>query len=212
MPFLQKKPQTSTSAPLYTLGLNKTILVVGLGNVGEQYDGTRHNIGFECVDTFVDSQEFSKWIEKKDLHCFIADTTLGNTRVMAIKPTTLMNISGEAVQAVSNFYKIGPENIVVVHDELDIPFGQLRTRIGGSSAGHNGVKSLIKYIGEDFGRVRIGIGPKSPEEMDSAAFVLAKFSDQERENLKLITNEASAVLTEYIFGGQLQNETRSIIS
>jgi PTH1 family peptidyl-tRNA hydrolase len=212
MPFLQRKPQTSTSAPLYTLGLNKTILVVGLGNVGKKFDGTRHNIGFAAVDAFAQSQDFSAWIEKTDLGCLITDAILGNTKVIVIKPTTLMNLSGEAVQAVSSFYKVGPENSVVVYDELDIPFGQIRTRIGGSSAGHNGIKSVIKYFGEEFGRVRIGIGPKSPESIDSVDFVLGKFNKEQSENVPALTNEASAILTEYIFGEQLSNETRTVIT
>jgi len=211
MPFLQKKPQVSTNVPLYTVGLNKTVLVVGLGNIGEKFDDTRHNIGFASVDTFAASQDFEKWIVKTDFGCLFSNATLGNTRVIVIKPTTLMNLSGEAVQAVSAFYKIEPQGIVVVHDELDIPLGQIRTRVSGGSAGHNGVKSIIQHIGEDFGRVRVGIGPKSPEEMDSAAFVLAKFSAAEQANLKLVTNEVSAILTEYIFGGQLPHETRSVI-
>ncbi len=212
MPFLQKKPDITTNAPLFTLGLNKTVLVVGLGNVGKEYDGTRHNIGFECIDNFVNSQDFSNWVAKKDLKCLLADATLGNTRVIAIKPATMMNLSGEAVQEVVSFYKLGAEDTVVVYDEIDIPFGQIRTRVGGSSAGHNGVKSLISHIGEDFGRVRVGIGPKIPEQIDSADFVLAKFNENERENLQPITNEVSALLVEYIFGGQLMNETRSVIN
>src|SRR5579864_8169679 len=142
MPFLQKKPQVSSSLPLYTLGLQKTTLIVGLGNVGQQYIGTRHNIGFHCLEAFAKATEFPDWIEKKDLKGQLTSQTLGDRRVILMKPTTMMNLSGEAVQATANFYKIAPQDIVVVHDELDIDFGQIRTRVGGSDAGHNGVKSI----------------------------------------------------------------------
>jgi PTH1 family peptidyl-tRNA hydrolase len=158
-----------------------------------------------------EKQDFEPWIEKKDLKCFITSTTLGSARVILIKPTTFMNLSGEAVQAVSSFYKIAPSNIVAIHDELDIPFGQIRTRQGGSSAGHNGVKSIIQHNTEGFGRVRIGVGPKEPEQMDSADFVLAKFSPEQKSNLPALLKETQAILTEFIYGDALPTETRSFV-
>ena len=211
MALFQKQPQASDSIQYYTLGQNKTVLLVGLGNPGREYDGTRHNIGFASVDAFAKANNFDPWIEKKDLKCLFASAQLGETRVILCKPTTFMNLSGEAVQAVTHFYKVPADKIVAVYDEIDIPFGQIRTRVGGSSAGHNGVKSLIQHLGEDFGRVRIGIGPKTPEQMDSADFVLAKFSSEQQDQLKHLTQETSAILSEYIYGGQLQHETRSFI-
>lgn len=185
---------------------------MGLGNIGKHYDGTRHNVGFAVADEFVRKNDLGGWTEKKDLKCHLASGQLGETRVMVIKPTTLMNLSGEAVLAVSQFYKIPPVNIVVVHDELDINFGQIRTRIGGSSAGHNGIKSVTKLVGdENYGRVRVGIGPKKPAQMDSADFVLQKFSDKESKDMPALLQEATAVLSEYVYGGQLATETRSFI-
>jgi PTH1 family peptidyl-tRNA hydrolase len=142
----------------------------------------------------------------------MAGGTLGDTRVIAIKPTTFMNLSGDAVQAVAHFYKIPAEKIVVVHDELDISFGQVRLRSGGSAAGHNGLKSVIGAIGEGFGRVRIGIGPKEPEQIDSADFVLQKFSKDQQSHMGELTREVSAILSEYSYGdGQLPQETRNFI-
>ena len=141
----------------------------------------------------------------------MATAQLGESKVILIKPTTFMNNSGEAVAAVTHFYKISPSNIVVVHDELDIPFGQIRTRMGGSSAGHNGIKSVSQHIGDDYGRVRIGIGPKTHPDMDSAAFVLAKFTTDEQAQMKNLTREASAILSEFVYGGQLVTETRMFI-
>jgi PTH1 family peptidyl-tRNA hydrolase len=211
MAFFQKRPQAGDSIQFYSLGQNKTILVVGLGNIGKEYDNTRHNIGFTAVDRFVADSDFPAWIDKKDLKCHLTSTQLGDSKVIAIKPTTLMNLSGGAVQAVVHFYKINPEYIVVVHDELDIPFGQIRTRVGGSAAGHNGIKSITNVLGEQYGRVRIGIGPKVHEQQDSADFVLARFSSEQEAQMKNLTREASAILSEYCYSGQLPHETRSFI-
>lgn len=212
MALFQRRPQVSDPVNYITVGLNKTVLVAGLGNIGREYDSTRHNIGFDCLDYFVEkTEEIDGWIDKKDLKCHMASGQLGQTRVIAIKPTTYMNLSGEAVQATMNFYKIPLDQVVVVHDELDIDFGQIRTRMGGSSAGHNGIKSVTAAIGEDYGRIRIGIGPKQPEQIDSADFVLQKFSKTEQENLSNLKREVTAILTEYIFGSQLPHETRSFL-
>ncbi len=196
----------------YTLGQNKAVLITGLGNPGKEYEGTRHNIGFEAVDAFVAASELGPWVNKKDLKCEMASGRLGDTQVIAIKPTTFMNLSGEAAQAVAHFYKIPVDRIVAVYDEVDINFGQVRLRTGGSSAGHNGVKSLIQHLGENFGRVRVGIGPKQPEQMDSADFVLARFSNDQQKQVKNLTRETNAILSEYAYGdGQLPQETRNFL-
>jgi len=195
----------------YTLGQNKTVVLVGLGNIGKQYGDTRHNIGFDAIERFAADHDFPDWIEKKDLKCQITTTQLGENKVIAIKPTTLMNLSGEAVQAVVHFYKVDPANVVVVHDELDIPFGQIRMRVGGSSAGHNGIKSVTQHIGEGYGRIRVGIGPKVHENQDSADFVLAKFNTDEQTQLKNLTREVSAILSEFVYGGELPHDTRTFI-
>jgi PTH1 family peptidyl-tRNA hydrolase len=212
MSLFTNRPQSSDPVNYVTLGLNKTLLIVGLGNIGKEYDDTRHNVGFACVDEFVRKNDLGGWTEKKDLKCHLASGQLGETRVIAIKPTTLMNLSGEAVLAVAQFYKIPPQLIIVVHDELDIDFGQIRTRIGGSSAGHNGIKSVTNLLGdENYGRIRIGIGPKKPTQMDSADFVLQKFSAKEQKDMPALIKEVTAILSERIYGNQLATETRSFI-
>jgi len=212
MALFQRKPQVSDTIQLYTVGQNKTVLLVGLGNIGERYDGTRHNIGFYCIDHFIDKQDgMDGWIEKKDLKCYLSSGRVGDTRVVAIKPTTFMNLSGQAVQAVANFYKIVTSSTLVIHDELDIDFGQIRLRVGGASAGHNGIKSVTQVLGEDYGRIRIGVGPKTPAQIDSADFVLQKFSPDEQKQLPNLAREVTAILTEYIYSGQLPNETRSFL-
>jgi len=211
MALFQKRPQLGDSIQFYTLGQNKTVLIVGLGNIGKQYNGTRHNIGFAAVDDFARVNDFPDWMEKKDLKCHLTSHTIGDTRVILIKPTTLMNLSGEAVQATANFYKIDPGKIVVVHDELDIPFGQIRTRVGGSAAGHNGIKSVTQHNSDQYGRIRIGIGPKLHAAQDSADFVLARFSKEQEAQMPNLLKESSAILSEYVYSGQLLAETRSFI-
>jgi len=195
----------------YSVGLNKTILLVGLGNPGKDYDLTRHNAGWLAIDNFVSKTDgMEEWIQKKDFKCLLSSGRAGDARVIAIKPTTFMNLSGEAVQAVMAFYKIPLDKVVVIHDELDIDFGQIRMRMGGSSAGHNGIKSVTQHLGEDYGRIRIGVGPK-PEKIDSEAFVLQKFSAEEQAQLSNLTQEVNSILSEYIYGTELPHETRSFL-
>lgn len=212
MALFQKTPIHEDVLPLYTLSAQKTLIIVGLGNPGEEYENTRHNIGFVCIDTFAESSGFPAWINKKDLKCHLTQHTLGQTRVILVKPITFMNLSGEAVRAVCSFYKVGAQDVLAIHDELDIPFGQIRCRVGGSSAGHNGIKSLTKYIGEDYGRVRVGIGPKTPEQIDSADFVLGRFSKDQQSQVRPLSREVTAILTETIFSADtLPHETRSFL-
>lgn len=209
MSLFQKRPDASSHLPVYSLGLTKTLMIVGLGNPGKQYDGTRHNIGFAAIDELAQRQDFDPWIGKKDLKCQITINTIGDSRVILIKPITFMNLSGEAVQAAAHFYKIPLGQILVIHDELDIPFGQIRTRNGGSAAGHNGVKSVIQHMGEDFGRLRIGIQAKNP--IEATDYVLAKFAKAEQAELPALLKESTAILTEYIHGGALLQETRNFL-
>ncbi|HET9173816.1 MAG TPA: aminoacyl-tRNA hydrolase [Candidatus Saccharimonadales bacterium] len=212
MGWLQKRPQVSENIQFYTVGQNKTVLLVGLGNPGTEYELTRHNIGFQCLDKFAQQSDgFDQWVDKKDLSCLQTTGRVGENRVIAIKPTTFMNLSGEAVQRAAAYYKIATQNILVVHDELDIDFGHIRTRTGGSSAGHNGIKSITHHMGESYGRIRIGIGPKNPPEIDSADFVLQKFTTDEQSQLPNLFREVNAVLTEYLFGGTLPTDTRQFI-
>ncbi len=213
MSLFTRRPQVSDPVNYITVGLNKTILIVGLGNPGTEYIDTRHNIGFACIDEFVEKgNDMGDWVSKKDLKCLMSTGRMGEVRVITIKPTTFMNNSGEAVRAVSDFYKIHPNQTIVIHDELDINYGQIRTRMGGASAGHNGIKSVIQHIGEEFGRIRIGVGPKTPEQIDSADFVLGKFTKEQRADLPALRREANAILTEYVFSGTaLPAETRSFL-
>jgi PTH1 family peptidyl-tRNA hydrolase len=213
MGLFQRRPQVSDPIQMYyTTGVQKTVLLVGLGNPGKEYDGTRHNIGFDALDHFVAKTDgMGEWTDKKSLKCQLVSGQVGQTRVYAIKPQTFMNNSGEAVQAVAAYYKIPVDKIVVIYDELDIKFGTIRTRLGGSSAGHNGVKSVTQYIGEETGRIRIGIGPKKPGQMESSDYVLAKFSAKEAVQLPNLKREVTAILSEYLFSTKLVAETRDFL-
>ncbi len=209
--FVRKENNQTDQPPIYSIGLNKTVLIVGLGNPGKEYDLTRHNVGFDCLNFFATQNDFPNWLNKKDLKAVLGIHNLGQTRVILCQPTTFMNNSGEAVQAVQNFYKVDPANTIVVHDEIDIPFGQIRLRVGGGSAGHNGIKSVSALAGDNTGRVRIGIANDFSGQADSADFVLGKFTSEEQKNLPALRQEVNAILIEYIYGGPLATETRSFI-
>lgn len=202
--FDRKRTSFDSVAPLYTVGNSKTLLIIGLGNPGDEYAGNRHNLGFMVLDKYHSSHDFSGWITKKDLGCELATGQIGATRVLLAKPTTFMNNSGESAQKLQKFYRAYNQETVVVHDELDIDFGTIRTRIGGGSAGHNGIKSLTEILGEDYGRIRIGIGLKPPaggsHKMDSADFVLQDFSTEQQELLPKLINEACSLLDEATTG------------
>ena len=130
-------------------------LIVGLGNPGEKYANTRHNLGFEALDYFAHKRAFGEFTEEKKFKSLMIQT--GD--LILAKPLTYMNLSGMAVSKITNFYKIPPENIVVIHDELDIIFGHMKIRQGGSPAGHHGIESIIEHLNSDkFVRFRLGIG------------------------------------------------------
>lgn len=165
-------------------------LIVGLGNIGKEYQDTRHNIGFKLIDMFAQRSSFPNWQEKTKFKAYIAEDFVAGKKVILAKPTTFMNLSGEAVKALKDFYKIQNKDITVVHDELDLPFGVVKEKQGGGSAGNNGLKGIISHIGEDFKRIRIGIKNDLLERMDAADFVLAKFNTEEKTQLDEILKAA----------------------
>ncbi len=158
-------------------------LIIGLGNIGKEYENTRHNSGFTALDAYAKGNDFPDWQEKTKFKALITEDFIAGKKVILAKPTTLYNLSGESVRALKDFYKLTNKDILVVHDELDLPFGTVKTKQGGGSAGSNGLKSIISHIGEDFKRIRIGIKNDLLEKMDAADFVLAKFSSKEKEQL-----------------------------
>jgi PTH1 family peptidyl-tRNA hydrolase len=154
------------------------LLLVGLGNPGPKYAFNRHNIGFMAVDAIVHRHSFSP--ERQRFQSLTNDGTLGGEKVIAMKPMTYMNESGRAVGEAMRFFKLEPQDVVVIHDELDLPQGKLRIKTGGGAGGHNGIKSIIQHIGENFRRVRIGIGHPGTKDRDQVlSAVLGDFSKQE---------------------------------
>ena len=157
-------------------------LIVGLGNPGEQYRRTRHNIGFDCIESFAERHNLD--FRGKRANALLAEGTVGGQRVALAKPQTFMNLSGQAVSALRSWYKIDPAlELLVVYDDMDLPFGKLRLRQQGSPGTHNGMRSIVSQLGGNaFARLRVGIDPP-PGKMDAAAYVLGRFNKQEEEQL-----------------------------
>ena len=157
-------------------------LIVGLGNPGDKYDGTRHNAGFLAVDALADKGRFR--ISRVKFKALTAQGSVGGQGALVMKPTTYMNLSGEAVGEAARFYHIPPANVLVISDDVDLPLGKLRIRTGGSAGGHNGLKSIIQHLGTDqFPRIKIGVGGKPHPDYDMADWVLGKLRGEDRKVL-----------------------------
>jgi peptidyl-tRNA hydrolase, PTH1 family len=169
-------------------------LIVGLGNPGPKYEDTRHNLGFRVVDAVSEKLGNPSWREK--FSGVFAQTERAAEQVGLLKPMTFMNLSGRSVQAAKAFYKVPTEDLVVVHDELDLPFGQVRLKAGGGDAGHNGLRSISEVIGPDYTRLRIGVGRPPPEFRGSGAdFVLQALAPAEQAEVgNVIGRAVEAVL------------------
>lgn len=169
-------------------------LVVGLGNPDKKYTLTRHNSGFLCVDELAEKHGFK--INKLKFKALIADTAINSHRVIVMKPQTYMNLSGEAVREAVNFYKIPPENVIVIFDDISLDVGKLRIKRKGSDGGHNGIKSIVSCISSNnFPRIKLGVGKKPHPDYDLAAWVLSEFKKDEAKPLKeAIDNACDALL------------------
>ena len=157
-------------------------LIVGLGNIGQKYTFTRHNVGFMLADSIALNNNLN-YRENSRLKCLMTNLRNGIDDYLIIKPTTFMNLSGEAVRAVMDYYKISTNDILIVYDDLSLELGKIRFRQNGSDGGHNGIKSIIQHLGtKDVARLKIGIGPQ--QNLPSEVFVLQNFSKEELEKLK----------------------------
>ena len=167
-----------------------TAVVVGLGNPGPQYEKTRHNIGFMVADLLA-GRVGGKFSAHKRSGAEIVQTRLAGRQVILAKPRSYMNLSGSAVAGLARFFSVTPENIVVIHDELDLDYGTIRLKQGGGEGGHNGLRSISQSLGtKDYLRTRVGIG-RPPGRQDPADFVLKPFSSVERKELDLVCEEAA---------------------
>lgn len=177
----------------------KRYLIAGLGNPGERYACTRHNVGFWCIDRL--SECWPSRRERRRFKALVTEGMLVPHRVILVKPQTFMNDSGDAIAPACRWYKISPDRLLVIHDDLDLPVGRIRLRSGGSSGGHRGVASVIERLGTDgFLRLRIGIG--RPSDDDAVDYVLSRFSKDERVLVERIVSSvpevASCVINEGI--------------
>lgn len=176
-------------------------IVVGLGNPGKKYERTRHNVGFRVIDYLCEKHEVSSTRKKFDAIC--AKISIGGKNILLLKPQTFMNNSGLSVAEAANFFKVSPENIIVVFDDISLSPGKLRVKRKGTAGGHNGVKSIIKLLGsEDFPRVKIGVGKKPNPNWDLANWVLSRFSESEDELIDQAVGKAYDAL-KYIIDDQI---------
>lgn len=182
-------------------------LLVCLGNPGREYESTRHNIGFMAADEF--SRREGIKINKLRYRALTGDVRIGGQRVLVIKPQTYMNLSGEAVKLAGGFYKIPPERVLVISDDVALPLGKLRIRAGGSAGGHNGLKNIIAHLGTDqFPRIRVGVGAPEHPEHEMIDWVIGKFSPQEHklaeEAVKRAVDAAACVIGQGVQEAQNQ--------
>lgn len=174
-------------------------LIVGLGNPESRYAQTRHNVGFHSVEEFAHDNNV-EFIEKKKFNAKIAELTIDSEKLLLVMPQTYYNDSGHAVQAIASFYSINPSDVLIIHDELMLPFGTIRTRIGGSAAGNNGLKSIEQHFSQDTNRVRIGIYNPLRDRIPDADFVLSKFTAFEAAHMEVLQSLVSKVMHQFANG------------
>ena len=187
--FFFKKPQ----GPV-------TLLVVGLGNMGDKYDHTRHNVGFDVIDLIAEDLDIP--VQRLKFKALTNTADLGDEKVLLMKPVTFMNLSGEAVEQAAAFYKVPPERIIVISDEVALPPGTRRIRQSGSAGGHNGLKNIIAHLHSDqFPRIRIGVGGKPHPDYDMADWVLGKPQGEDRKLVDSAIQRAAQAVETYIKEG-----------
>ena len=192
-------------------GRNKTSgvewLLVGLGNPGDKYDNTRHNVGFAAIDQL--AEELRVPVQKLKYRALTNTVELGGAKVLLMKPITYMNLSGEAVGEAARFFKIPADHVLVLSDDVSLPVGKLRIRKGGSAGGHNGLKSIIQHLGTDqFPRVKIGVGEKPHPDYDMADWVLGKFAGEDLKTITQAIQRAGKAAECYIHDGPDQAMNR----
>lgn len=177
MPFFSKQPTGGFSC-----------LIVGLGNPDKKYEKTRHNAGFLAIDAI--SRKLNVTVDKKKFDSLIGEGIIGGERALLMKPQTYMNLSGVAVEKAASFYKIPPENIIVIFDDISLPVGKLRIRRKGSHGGHNGIRSIVDYLQtQEFPRVKIGVGERPNPNYDLADWVLSTFKQEELSDVLTVADQ-----------------------
>lgn len=173
-------------------------LLVGLGNPGARYARTRHNVGFLVAERAAARAGVS--IERKLFGALVGEGALAGQKVMFALPQQFMNVSGQAVASIVGFYKVSASEVVVAHDDMDLPFGRLRVRTGGGHGGHNGIRDLVRVLGPDFVRVKVGVG-RPPSGWDPADYVLAPWTSEEASRLDELVDQAAAAMESVVRDG-----------
>lgn len=180
-------------------------LIIGLGNPGAEYTGTRHNFGFMAIDNYANTIG-ANWQNKAKFNALVAEANVQGERVLLVKPLTFYNLVGESAQKISAFYKIPIENILAIHDEMALPLGTVRTRIGGSDAGNNGIKNLINIVGANFARIRIGSGMPPSHDGDAQPthdrrdYVLNRLNRSDQVKFETELGEVTKFINDFIVG------------
>ena len=184
--------------------MESVFLVAGLGNPGSQYAQTRHNAGFLVVERF-GGKFGAEWNEDRRFHSRVARVEVGDRKVWLCEPLTYMNKSGEAVAPLADYYKIRPEQLLVVMDDADLPFGQIRLRAKGSSGGHHGLESIEKHLGSrEFPRLKVGIGRRDPAVREITGHVLGRFGPEEKGLLEKVLDRAAGQVECFLTAGVLK--------
>lgn len=174
-------------------------LIAGLGNPTKEYDKTRHNAGFSVIDVLADRYRID--VSEKKHKALCGRGVIEGQKVLLLKPQTFMNLSGESVREAADFYKVDPEHIIVIYDDISLDVGQLRIRKKGSAGGHNGIKNIIAHLGtQEFPRIKVGVGDKPPR-MDLADYVLSRFSKEDREKMEQAFKDAAEAVEVMIAEG-----------
>lgn len=208
--IVKKSTENPDVLPVYTNSLQDLKLFVGLGNPGVKYQNNRHNFGFMCLDKLSQIYDL-QWQDSNKFKSHITETTMAETRIIACKPQTYMNLSAEAVIKLVDFYRIQPEKVFIIHDEIRLDFGTIETKISDNTYNHNGLRSLSQiFKNQPLNLIRVGIGPKQPQQISLADFVLSNFNLGQQQSLNKITKEVCSIIGE-ISAQDMQMGKRSVI-
>lgn len=178
--------------------MKPSLVIVGLGNPGKQYENTRHNVGFLAVDVLSENFGQGSWQDKQKFAADIQEARIGIAPVLLVKPKTYMNLSGDCVRKIVDFYKLEPANVLPISDDIDLPFAELRLRMKGGPGTHNGLRSIVETLGEDFPRLRIGLGQPPSAQHDLSSWVLSRFGEEQLQTLTQTLSTIPDMLSEFV--------------
>lgn len=174
-------------------------LIIGLGNPDAQYQSTRHNVGFHMLDTWT-HQQGGEWREKAKFRAYISELVVDGEKIICAKPTTYYNLSGESYRMIADFYQIESVDTLIIHDDMDLPLGTLRTRGGGSGGGNNGIKSINAHGGAETLRLRIGVAGEHREQSEASEYVLGRFSADEMATMSKLEPRVCELIDDFVSG------------